>query len=69
MYVCMYVYLSAGYSAFFTPLLNELRGGDLQGLSKKEIEVTTQKYYTIYTCVHTLHNRHIHSLISTYIRM
>lgn len=33
--------MEAQYPSFFTPLLNELRGGDMHGLSKKEIEVST----------------------------
>jgi hypothetical protein len=32
----------AGFATFNTPLLNELRGGDFHGLSKREIEVLKQ---------------------------
>jgi broad specificity phosphatase PhoE len=35
----------AGYKVFHTPLLNELRGGDLHGLSKEEIKVFYPEEY------------------------
>lgn len=36
-----------GFTCYHTPLLNELRGGDLHGLSKEQIRVRLHLYETI----------------------